>query len=148
MEYCTEYQQEAGNTNVSAQISDETWICWARVFCGMRIAECRKLSRGNLWKIKCGTFRKLPIIAFPHSAAEKFRISADHKTTIRSRCTTDVQLMHSSVRRPGVLTFRILCVLFAKEQGSCFTTSTYFKVSSAFQASCHFASRCDWLQFV
>jgi len=24
----------------------------------------------------CGTFRKLPLIAFPHSAAEKFRISA------------------------------------------------------------------------
>jgi len=48
----------------------------ARVFCGMRITECGKLSRGNLRKIKCGTFRKVPLIAFPHSAAEKFRISA------------------------------------------------------------------------
>ena len=148
MEYCTEYQQEAGNTNVSAQISDETWICWARVFCGMRIAECGKLSRGNLWKIKCGTFRKLPIIALPHSAAEKFRISTDRKTTIRSRCTTDVQLVHSSVRRPAVLSFRIHCGPFAKEKGSCFTVSTNFKVSSTFQMSCHFASRCDWFQFL
>ena len=48
----------------------------ARVFCGMRIAECGKLSRGNLRKIKCGTFRKVPLIAFPHSAAEKFGIFA------------------------------------------------------------------------
>jgi len=123
---------------------------WARVFCGMRIAECRKLSRGNLRKIKCGTFRKLPLIAFPHSAAEKFRISADRKITVRSRCTTDVQPMHSSVRRPAVLSFHrpILCGPFAKEQGSCFTISTNFKVSFAFQLSCHFASRCDWFQFV
>jgi len=44
----------------------------------LRIAECGKLSRGNLWKIKCRTFCKLPIIALPHSAAEKFRISTDH----------------------------------------------------------------------
>jgi len=43
---------------------------------------------------------KLPLIAFPHSAAEKFRISVDCKTAIRSHCTTDVQPMHSSVRRP------------------------------------------------
>ena len=28
----------------------------ARVFCEMRIAECGKLSRGNLRKIKCGIF--------------------------------------------------------------------------------------------
>ena len=40
------------------------------------IAEWGKLSKGNLPKIKCGTFHKLPVIAFPHSAAEKFRISA------------------------------------------------------------------------
>jgi len=65
------------------------------VFCGMRIAECGKLSRGNLQKIKCGTFRKLPLVAFPHSAAEKFRISADHKTTVRSHCTTGLQPMHT-----------------------------------------------------
>jgi len=54
-------------------------------------AECGKLSRGNLRKIKCGTFRKVPVIAFPDSAAEKFRISADRKTTVCSHCTTDVQ---------------------------------------------------------
>jgi len=42
----------------------------------LRNAECGKLSRGNLRKIKCGTFRKVHLIAFPHSAAEKFRISA------------------------------------------------------------------------
>jgi len=39
-------------------------------------AECGKLSRGNLQKIKCGTFRKIPVIAVPHSAAKKIRISA------------------------------------------------------------------------
>jgi len=48
----------------------------ARAYCGMQIAECGKLSRGNLWKIECGTFRKVPLIAFPHSAAEKLHISA------------------------------------------------------------------------
>jgi len=111
-------------------------------------AECGKLSRGNLQKIKCGTFRKLPIITFPHSAAEKFRISADHKTTVCSHCTTDVQPMHTSVRRPRILSFRILCGPFGKEQRSCFTISTNFKVSSAFQVSCHFASGCDWFQSV
>ena len=61
----------------------------------LRNADCGKLSRGNLRKIKCGTFRKLPLLAFPHSAAEKFRISADRKTTVRSHCTTDVQPMHT-----------------------------------------------------
>ena len=30
----------------------------------LRIAECGKLSRGNLRKIKCGTFRKLPLSLF------------------------------------------------------------------------------------
>ena len=98
----------------------------------LRNADCGKLSRGNLRKIKCGTFRKLPLIAFPHSAAEKFCISADRKTTVRSRCTTDVQPMHSSVRHPAVLSFRrpLLSGPFAKQQGSCcFTISTNFKVS-------------------
>jgi len=47
----------------------------------MRIAECGKLSKGNLQKIKCRMFRKLSLIAFPHSAGEKFGISVDHKTT-------------------------------------------------------------------
>ena len=63
----------------------------AQLFCGMWIAECGKLSTGNLWKIMCGTFRKLPLIAFPHSAAEKFGIFADCKTTVRSHCTTNVR---------------------------------------------------------
>jgi len=80
--------------------------------------QCGKLSRGNLWKIHCGMFRKLPLIAFPHSAAEKFHISADHKTTVCSHCTTDVQTMHSSVRCPAVPSFHILCGPFAKEQRS------------------------------
>jgi len=79
-------------------------------------ADCGKLSRGNLRKIRCGTFHKLPLIAFPHSAAEKFRISADHKQTIRSRCTTDVQPVHSSVGRPAVLSFRILVVHLPKNR--------------------------------
>jgi len=99
--------------------------------CELQIAECGKLSRGNLQKIKCGKFCKLLLIAFPHSTAEKFCISADCKTTVRSRCTTDVQPMHSSVRHPAVLSFRrpLLSGPFAKQQGSCFTISTNFKVS-------------------
>jgi len=36
----------------------------AQVFCGMRIAECRKLSRGNLRKIKCRTFANYPLSLF------------------------------------------------------------------------------------
>ena len=80
--------------------------------------ECRKLSRGNLWKIKCGTFRKLPLTAFPHSAAEKFRIFADRKTTICSHRTTDVQPMHSSVPRSLHSIFFVIRLRFAKEQGS------------------------------
>jgi len=61
----------------------------------LRNADCGKLSRGNLRKIKCGTFRKLPLLAFPQSAAKKIRISADRKTTVRSHSTTDVQPMHT-----------------------------------------------------
>jgi len=64
--------------------------------CGLQNAE--SCQRGNLRKMKCGTFRKLPLVAFPHSAAEKFRISADRKTTVRSHCTTDVQPMHTILR--------------------------------------------------
>ena len=71
----------------------------AQVFCGLRNTES---CQGNLPKIKCETFRKLPLVAFPHSAAEKFRISADRNTTVRSHCTTDVQPMHTSVRHPVV----------------------------------------------
>jgi len=44
------------------------------------------------------------------STAEKFRISADRKTTVRSRCTTDVQPVLLAVPF-----FRIVCGLFAKE---------------------------------
>jgi len=98
-----------------------------RVFCRMWNVEVGELSRGNLQKIKCGMFCKLPLIAFPHSAAEKFRISADCKTAVRSHCTTDVQPMHSSVRRPAVPSFRILVDP---------------SVSSRFQVSHHFAGRC------
>jgi len=64
------------------------------------------------------------LIAFPHSANEKFRSSADHhKTTVRSHCTTDVQPMHRSIRHPAVPSFCILCGPFATEQGSSFTIS-------------------------
>jgi len=59
-----------------------------------------------------------PLIAFPHSAAEKCSISAHRKTTVRSHCTTDVQPMHSNVRRPAVPSFHIICRPFAKEEGS------------------------------
>ena len=84
----------------------------------LRNVECGKLSRGNLRKINCETFCKLPLIAFPHSAAEKFRISVDCRTTVRLHCTTDVKPKHSSIRRLAVTSFRILCGPFAKEQGS------------------------------
>jgi len=58
--------------HISKQFSEQ-----ARLGAGiLRNADCGKLSRGNLQKIKCGTFRKVPLIAFPHSAAKKFRIFA------------------------------------------------------------------------
>jgi len=84
-------------------------------------AECgmwKVVSRGNLWKIKCGTFRKLSVIAFPHSAAKKFHISADRKTTVCSHCTTDVQPMHRSIWRPVISSFHVPFGLFAKEHCS------------------------------
>jgi len=46
--------------------------------------------QGNLRKVKCGTFCKLPLVAFPHSAAKKFRISVDRKTAVHLHCTIDV----------------------------------------------------------
>jgi len=85
-----------------------------RLFCGM-------------WKVVNGEFVEnqvrnvaqiTPLIAFPHSAAEKCSISAHRKTTVRLHCTTDVQPMHSNVRRPAVPSFHILCGPFAKEEGS------------------------------
>jgi len=108
----------------------------ARVICRMRIAECGKLSRGNLWKIKCGPLGKLRLVAFPHSAGEKFRIFADRrKTTVRSPCTTDAQPMHRSIRRPAVPSFCILCGPFATKQGSFFYN---FLTSKPLQHSkCH-----------
>jgi len=39
-------------------------------------AECGRVIGGNLQKIKCGTFRKLPPITHPHSAVEKFPLIA------------------------------------------------------------------------
>ena len=99
-------------------VSDERNKLWKEL--NLRqgyFAERGKLSRDNFRKIKCGTFRKLSLIAFPNSAAEKFCIFVDCKTTICSHCTTDVQPMHSSVLRPTVPSFCILCGPFAKEQG-------------------------------
>jgi len=66
---------------------------WYYAECGLRNAEscqgviCRKSSAERS--------ANYPLVAFPHSAAEKFRISADRKTTVRSHCTTDVQPMHT-----------------------------------------------------
>jgi len=115
----------------------------------LRNADCgmRKVVRGNLRKIKCRTFRKLPRIAFPHSAAEKFRISADCKTAVRSRCTTDVQPMHSSVRRPAVLSSRrpILCSPFAKNR----VVVLQFRLTSKSlsHSKCHVISLVDVIGF-
>jgi len=125
---CTPCQTQACVRNsvefkLSCAVRELAYPEGARVICRMRILECGKLSRGNLRKVKCETFRKLPLVAFPHSAGEKFRISisADRrKTTVHSHCTTDVQPIHRSVRRPALPSFCILCGLFATEQGSFF----------------------------
>jgi len=61
--------------------------------CGY-FAECGKLSRGNLRKIKYGTFHKLPIIAFPHSAAELLDFIM-HGETNRGRHTDHPAGHHS-----------------------------------------------------
>ena len=100
-----------------------------------------------MWKIECRTFHKLLIIAFPHSAAKKFRISVDHRTTVRSHCITDVQPTHSSVRHPAVPSFRILCRPFAKERGSCFTISTPLTSMSLPHSKCHVISLVDAIGF-
>ena len=58
-------------------------------------AECGKLSRGNLWKIKCGTFRKLPhtpcrFSAFRNRKMPHFRGSQNYRSlALHSRCATD-----------------------------------------------------------
>ena len=63
-------------------------------------AECGKLSRGNLRKISCGTFCKLPLIASPHSAAEKnphFRGLQNYRSlALYNRCETDAQQHQAS----------------------------------------------------
>jgi len=105
----------------------------------LRNADCGKLSGvTNLRKIKCRTFHKLPLIAFSHSADEKFSISADRrKTTVRLDCTTDVQLMHRSVRCPVVPSFCIHCSKFATEQGSFLANRPFYhsKHLTSFSAS-------------
>jgi len=53
--------------------------------------------------------------------------------------------MHSSVRHPGVLSFRVLCGPFAKEQGSCFTILTTSK--SLPHSKCHVISLIDLIGF-
>jgi len=107
--------------------NEERWTERVRVFCGMQNAEsCQGVICEKSSAERCANYQ-LSLFCIPQP--KKFCISADHKTTVRSRCTTDVQPMHSSVRRPGVLSFRILCCLFAKEQGSCFTISTNFKLT-------------------
>ena len=67
--------------------------CRAQVFCGMRIAECGKLSRGNLRKIKCGTFRKLSPCCFSAFRSRKiphFRGSQNYRSlALHNRCATD-----------------------------------------------------------
>jgi len=57
--------------HINKVISKRLWLR-ARFICG-------KLSRGNLRKVKCGMFHKLPVITFTYSTAKKFHISADRK---------------------------------------------------------------------
>ena len=83
--------------------------------------------------------RHVPQITHYRFSAFCSRKTMDHKTAVCSHCATDVQLMHSSVRHPGVLSFGVLCGPFAKEQGSCFTISTNFK--------CHVISLVDVIGF-
>jgi len=73
-------------------------------------AECAMWNAESCQGVICGKSSaersanySYPIVTFPHSAAEKFRISADCKTAVCSRCTSDVQPMHSSVQRPKKL---------------------------------------------
>ena len=80
-------------------------------------------------------------------------IRDESKTIQRQRQHTDQRaksmLNESEInRKQDTSPFLPYCGPFAKEQGSCFTISTNFKVSSTFQVSCHFASRCDWFQYV
>jgi len=108
-----------------------------------------------MWKVVKGQFaenqvRNVPQItpiAFPHSTAEKFCISAYRKSMVHSHCATDVQPIYSSVQHPAVPSFGILCGMFSKERYF-FTISINFKNSSISQVSHHFAGQCDWLQFV
>ena len=76
---------------------------------------CQGLIRGKSSAERSANY---PLSLFPHSAAEKFRISMHCKTNVCWHCTTDVQPMHRSVRCPTVPSFCILCGPFAKEQGS------------------------------
>jgi len=76
----------------AARCNSRTALLRARVFCGMRIAECGKLSRGNLRKIKCGTFRKLPrrFSAFRSRKIPHFRGSQNYRSfALHNRFATD-----------------------------------------------------------
>ena len=53
-----------GTRLIQCGLRRQTTDRWQRVFCRMRIVECGKLSKGNLRKIKCGTFRKLTLSLF------------------------------------------------------------------------------------
>jgi len=72
----------------------------ARVFCGMWIAECRKLSRGNLRKIKCRTFRKFPRCRFSTFRSRKiphFHWSQNYRSlALHNRCATDAYQRQAS----------------------------------------------------
>jgi len=48
-----------------------------RVLCGMRIAECGKSATGNLRKIACGTFRKLPVAYATYKHQELWHFKSD-----------------------------------------------------------------------
>ena len=57
--------------------------------CGLQNAEsCQGVICGKSSAERSANY----LIAFLHSTAEKFRISADCKTTIRLHCTTNVNL--------------------------------------------------------
>ena len=117
-------------------------------------AECRmwnaKLSRGNLQKIKCRTFRKLPVIAFLHSAVEKFRISVDRTKLPFAHSRTLQQICNWCIAPQSILR-SLHSVFFVVRFPKNRVVLLQFRLTSnspTFQVSHHFAGQCHWLQFV
>jgi len=106
----------------------------------MRIAECRKVSRGNLRKIKWGTFRipQVKNFAVPWIAAK-----LPFARIVQQMCNRCVEASDVQHCLPSVF-FMVHLPL----NRVVFLQFLNFRVSSTFQLSHYFAGQCDWLQFV